>query len=315
MTVKTLTEKLLENWPVKIVCITLSLLLFLFYRMSTLEERYFSVPLEIETNGDLVPASNYPRMVKITLRGESDSIYPVQETDVVSFVDLSRYEKEGTYQVTIHSKLKGTALDVEPLEVSVEPVEISLRLEHRMVKKVPVTPSFKGYPEAGYEFSGYTLSPDALEVSGPHSAVEKIDELETETVELSGRNASFEGTTAPVHRNTLVSISGDGRISYTVSINQTTLIKTFENVPFFFENLNPGFEVVTDKVSGSIQLKGTQTELSDLVLPENALTVLCENVKEPGVYSLPVRAIIPEPFEVLKALPDEIQLTVSRRAE
>ena len=41
MTVKKLTEKLLENWPAKIVCLALALLLFLFYRMSTLDERFF----------------------------------------------------------------------------------------------------------------------------------------------------------------------------------------------------------------------------------------------------------------------------------
>jgi YbbR domain-containing protein len=315
MTANNLTEKIFENWPAKIVCIALALLLFLFYRMSTLQERYFSVPLLVETNGDLVPASAYPKMVKITLRGESDSIYPIQEEDVIAYLDISHFTKEGEYRVPVQTKLKGTALDVDPLEVAVEPVELNLRLEHRLVKKLQVTPSFKGYPEAGYEFAGYTVKPANVEVSGPRSIVEKMGDIVTETVELSGRNASFEGVTALVHRSQLVSINGDGKISFAVTINQTTLVKNFEDVPFYFENLDPGLTAETDKVSGTIQIKGTQTDLSEWTIPENALTVLCENISAPGVYTLPVRAIIPQPYEVLQSSPGEVQVTVRRKAE
>ncbi len=315
MTANNLTEKIFENWPAKIVCIALALLLFLFYRMSTLQERYFSVPLQVETNGDLVPASAYPRMVKITLRGETDSIYPIQEGDVIAYLDLSHFTKEGEYRVSLQTKLKGTALDVDPLEVTVEPVELKLRLEHRLVKKLSVTPSFKGYPEAGYEFAGYTVSPSSVEVSGPRSLVEKMSDVVTETVELSGRNASFEGDIALAHRNPLVSISGNGKASFAVTINQTTLVKSFEDVPFFFENLDPSFVAETDKVSGTIQIKGTQTDLADWRLPENALTVLCEDITAPGTYTLPVRAIIPQPYEVLQSSPGDVQVTVRRASE
>jgi YbbR domain-containing protein len=315
MTTNKLIDKILENWPAKIVCLTLALLLFLFYRMSTLQVRFLSVPLQVETNGDLVPASPYPRMVKISLRGESDSIYPIQDEDVVAFIDLEPFTKEGEFRLPIQTRLKGTALDVNPLEVTVEPVEITLRVEHRMVKKVQVTPSFKGYPEAGYEFSGYTIRPQTIEASGPRSVVEKLGDMVTEPIELTGRDASFEGYASLVKRNSLVSFSGDGKIQYAITISQTTLVKNFEDVPFYFENLDPGLTVETDKVSGSIQLKGTQTDLADWKLPENALTVLCENINGPGVYTTQVRTIIPQPYEVLKSSPAEIQLTVKRKTE
>jgi len=313
MTVKNLTDKMLENWPAKIVCFTLALLLFLFYRMSTLEQRYISVPLIVETNGDLVPASSYPRMVKIGLRGEMDSIYPIQESDVVAYVDLSQYNKEGELRVPVQTRLKGTALDVDPLEVTVEPVEISLRLEHRLIKKVPVTATFKGYPEAGYEFAGYTVNPEFVELSGPRTAIEKIRDMVSEQVELTARNASFEGDVALVNRNSLVSVSGNGKIRYSVIINQTSLVKNFDDIPFYFENLDPSLVIEADTISGSLQIKGTQTELAAWQLPENALTVLCEKINSSGVYDLEVHPIIPAPFEVQSSSPPSIRLTVKRK--
>jgi YbbR domain-containing protein len=315
MTLKSLTERALDNWPAKIVCIALALLLSMFYRMSTLEERFFSIPLEVRTNGDIVPASNYPRMVKVSLRGETDNIYPILDSDIVAYLDLTPYAKEGEFRVAIRTELKGTALDVSPLEISTDPVELSVRVEHRMAKKVSVTPSFRGYPEAGFEFTGYTLAPQDIEVFGPRSAVEKITDVVTEPIELSGKDSTFAGSVAAVNRNTLVALSGGGKIDYQVTISQTTLIKNFEDVPFYFENLDPSLEVETDKVSGTLQIKGTQTDLAEWSLPENALTILCENVTAPGVYSLPVRTIVPQPYEVIASSPGQVQLTVRGKAQ
>ena len=315
MTVKNLTDKILENWPAKIVCFTLALLLFLFYRMSTLEQRYLSVPLQIETNGDLVPASSYPRVVKVGLRGESDNISLVQESDVAVYVDLSQFNKEGSFRVPIQTRLKGSALDIDPLEVTVEPVEIELRLEHRLVKKVPVTAGFKGYPEAGYEFVGYTVNPEAVEVTGPRSAIEKIRDMTSEQIELTARNVSFEGDVDLVNRNPLVSVSSNGKLHYSVTINRTTLVKNFDDVPFYFENLDPSLAVETATASGSLEIKGTQNELEAWTLPENALTVLCENIHAPGTYTIEVHPIIPAPFEVTKYTPEEIVITAKRRQQ
>lgn len=315
MTIRNIADRLLQDWPAKIVCLALALLLFLFYRMSTLQERYLSVPLYVETNGDIVPASTYPRMVKVSLRGETDSIYPILEQDIVVYVDLTPFEKEGEYRVPMQTRLKGTALEVSPLEVLVEPAELVLRVEHRMARTVPVTPSFKGYPEAGFEFSGYSLSPDSVEVSGPRSLVEEMTDVVTESIELSGRNASFDDRVPLVRRSPLIDFPGDGKVGFQVNISQTTLVKNFDDVPFYFENLDPGLTVETDRMSGSIQLKGTQTDLADWNLPENALTVLCENISAPGVYNLAVHTIIPQPYEVVTSSPETIQLTVRRKTE
>ncbi len=313
MTNKELRERIFENWPAKVVCLALALLLFLFYRMSTLERKFFSVPLAVETNGDIVPAAQYPKTVKVGIRGEVDRIYPVQEGDVSVYVDLTEYTKEGEYRVPVLSRLTGTAQDIDALEIEIEPREITLRVEHRVIKRLPVNPAFKGYPEAGYELAGYIVNPQTIEVSGPRGVMEQLVELSTEPIDLAGRNVTFEGSVPLVNRNALVTTGNNGRIEYRVMIAQTTLIRTFEDVPFFFENLNPALSVETDAVYGTLRVKGGQTELSGWNLPPNALTVLCENVTGPGVYSLPVHVIVPETMEIVSFEPAEVQMTVTRR--
>ena len=56
MNPRQLLERIAHNWPVKVLSVALAVLLFLFYRISSLEERFFSVPLDLRINENLVPA-------------------------------------------------------------------------------------------------------------------------------------------------------------------------------------------------------------------------------------------------------------------
>lgn len=314
MNFKNTFEKAIDNWPAKIICFVLALFLFLFYRMSTLEQRFISVPLEIESNGDLVPASSYPKTIKVTLKGETNRIYPINDQDVKTFIDVSRYVKEGEYRVSVQAKLTNST-DVSPLEVIVDPSEIVVRLEHKSVKKVPIVPAFKGFPEAGYEFSSYILNPSSVEITGPRSSIEKTSEVMTETIELSGRNSSFGGEVSLITSNSLLTIGGSKKIAFQAYIEQAVLVKSFDSVPLYFENLDPSFAIISEISPGTIQLKGVQTELSSWIPPEKTLSVLCEKIHEEGVYVLPVVVLVPSQFEVVSRSPTELQIEVRRKSE
>lgn len=312
MTVNKLTEKLLENWPAKIVCFALSLLLFMFYRMSTLEQRVFSIPLKVQTNGDLVPSAPYPRTVTVRVRGEMDILYPIEEKDISAFFDLSDLEREGEFRVPIQVSISSSINSVDAFEVIVEPAEIVMRIENRVVKKLPVQPSFTGYPEAGYEFGGYMINPVSVEVSGPHSIVGKIDEMITQPIDLSGRNANFEGSSLFVNRNPLLTVSSGGTVEYRVIITNTIISRTFSDVSISVIGLDPRFQIETVIDPGKIELRGQQIELAEWSVTEDTLRINAENIDHTGVYSLPVTVTLPERFELMGSSPQEVQFTVSR---
>ncbi len=309
MKAPSLVERALVDWPAKIVCLVLALLLFLFYRMSTLDQRYFSVPLAVESNANFAPASTYPKMVKIRLRGETDSIYPILESDITASVDLARFDAEGEVRVPIRAHLSGTALGIDPLEVTVDPPEIKVRLEHRISKKVPVNPDFRGFPETGFELTGYTVNPSTADISGPRSAVSKIATVTTDAVDLSGRSANFSGTTLLLNANPLVELAGGERVEYNVAIEPTTYVRSFSDIPILMSGLDSRFEPVGELPSGTLRLRGTNSELSAYVLPFDILSVNCVNVNQGGVYSLPVQVSASDSFDVVESSPTEIQIT------
>jgi hypothetical protein len=104
--------------------------------MHSLQTRYFSVPLQVEANEILVPANQFPQISRISIRGESGSIASIHEDDIETFIDLRRYVSEGTYRVPVQIIKRGSALDVDPLEITVYPPEIHLKLERRLSRNI-----------------------------------------------------------------------------------------------------------------------------------------------------------------------------------
>ncbi len=313
MKAPSLVERAITDWPAKIVCLVLALLLFLFYRMSTLDQRYFSVPLSVEANGNFAPASTYPKMVKIRLRGETDSIYPILESDITASIDLSRFDAEGEVRIPVRAHLSGTALGIDPLEVTVDPAEVKIRLERRLTKKVPVNPDFGGFPETGFELTGYTVKPSTVEISGPRSVLAKLAAVSTETIDLSGRSGNFSGTALLLNGNPLVDFAGNERVEYDVGVEPTTYVRAFTDIPILLTGLPAGLEATGSLPAGTLRLRGTNSELSAYVLPFDILSVDCSNVSAPGIYSLPVQVARPGSFDVVETTPAEVQIQFGRR--
>lgn len=102
-----------------------------FYRLNTLETRTFTVPLKVETSKAFIPSNVIEQTVRVTLRGEANSITPILEEDIEAYINLDGYIKEGSYRASVKIRKKGSALGVEPFEISVVPIEIHMVLEEK----------------------------------------------------------------------------------------------------------------------------------------------------------------------------------------
>ncbi len=311
---KKLFDRLIANWPAKIMSLAAAILLFFFNRMSALEERFFSVPLNVSVNSDFVPSSSYPRMIRVTLRGEKDSIYPLLESDVEAYIDLTGYHSEGVYKVPVKIRKQGTALDVDPLEIKIDPMEVALSIERRSTKLVPVTPSFRGYLENGYELSSYSVDPSQIEVSGPRSAVDRIQDITTDFIELSGRREDFSAEVKVLNRDAFVSLRGDGAVSFHGVVEQSVLLRSFDHLPLVLSGVPAGFEARPESNFGSVRLQGSQKDLEAYVPEASFLSVDCSGVTKEGVYVLPVTVSAPPNFQVVRYDPMEVTIHMLKEA-
>jgi hypothetical protein len=209
-----------EKWPVKVLSLAAAVIISIFYRMSTLESRFFTFPLLIESSDALMPVNSFASAVKISMRGEAGGIQPILTEDVEAYIDLGRYTNEGNYKAPVQIRKKGGALGVEPLEISVLPIEIPILLEQRVTRNVSVFPVLQGTVAEGYELTNQSLIPASVIAEGPRSIFDGHIEFNTETINLDRRYDDFSVMVNIKNDNPLLSIHGSNMLEFRGSISR-----------------------------------------------------------------------------------------------
>ena len=307
---KGMAKRLLSNWPAKVLSFAAALLLFFFYRLNRLEDRYISTPLSVSVNDEYALASQAPRSVRVTLRGESNALFTIQEDDIKASLDLSSYRAEGQYRAPVQVERKGTALGVDPLEIRTDPVDVAVAIEKRVTRVVPITPSFKGFLEPGYELVAFDLKPSEIEVSGPASAVARVDDVQTDFIELSGRNSDFTVKSRVVKKESLVSVSGPDSVEFRAVVQRSLAIKTFQGVAIAGEGLTPDLALAQSLPAGSFRIRSSTTDISGFAPTPGLLYVDLSGMRKAGTYQAKVQARSPDGFTIERFDPQAVQVTV-----
>jgi hypothetical protein len=303
-------KRLLANWPAKMLSLAAALLLFSFYRLNRLEDRYISVPLSVSMNDEYVPSSQYPRSVRVHLRGESNAIFAIQEDDVRAALDLTGYNAEGKYHAPVQIERKGSALGVDPLEIRTDPADLVVSMEKRTTRLVPITPSFKGFLEPGYELVSFELSPSEVEISGPAGSVSKVGEAQTDFIELAGRNADFIVKTRIIRKDSLVSVSGPESVEFRAIVQRSLAIKDFEGVAIVGQGLPPELALSSALPAGRLRIRSSTTDITGFTPAQGILYADLSEIKKPGAYQAKVRSRSPDGFTIERFEPQSVQVTI-----
>ncbi|PKL07963.1 MAG: hypothetical protein CVV51_11370 [Spirochaetae bacterium HGW-Spirochaetae-7] len=309
-----LSDRLLADWPAKVLSLAGAVALFFFYQLNRLEERPLSVPLVVVSNENFVPASQYPRTVRLVLRGESNAIYAVLEDDLEATLDLRGYTSAGVWRVPVRVEKKGSALGIDPLEISVNPSDVAISIELRVVKEIQVVPSFRGYLEPGYELAGFKLVPSRIEAAGPASIMEKLEDAATEPVELTGRSDNFSIRTKIAARDPLVRFMSSDIIEFSAEVKKALVYRTYQDLEVSYVGLRDDLVAKTPAPAGSARVAASSKELENFVPSAGVLEADLSAITEPGVYAVAVVPRFPAGFDVETWLPMVATISVERVA-
>jgi hypothetical protein len=306
-----LLEKAADKWPAKVLSVALALVLFVFHRMSTLEERFFSVPLVLEVSAGLTPAVSYNRMVRVTLRGDPNSIFPILEDDIEAYADFRKYSAAGSYRAPVQVRRLGAAAGAESFEITVDPMEVSVELDRKISKYVPIVANIRGNLAAGYDLVSHTLTPTQVAVDGPMNILGDISKLYTDFIDIEGKNADFSVMVNILNRDPLLAIRGSGVTEFRGFVRRMVPVRNITDIPIAASGLDPRFTAELNVKTGSVRLENSRNELDGFVPPEAFLSVDCSAITEPGVYTLPVNAALPPSFNLIRQEPRETEVTVT----
>jgi len=310
---KPFLERLVSQWPAKALSLVAAILLFLFHNYSSLAERFVNIPLKVVFAEGFTAAQPYPRRVRVTVRGRDQNLSDFSENDIEAIVDFSQFNKEGTYRAPVQIKRKRVVEDPNLMEFRVEPVEVMISIERKVQKRVEVIPTFKGTLLSGYELSQYYVSPSLITVEGPASKIKNLSSVPTEEIDLTGKKGDFITEVRLLRNDPLLFFPAGDIVEFRGFVQETTILKTFEEVNIVVLDLRPDLRLTKDLPKGTIRVQGGQSLLDTIESGQVRLVVDCRGIVGPGTYTMPTRTDIPSGLLVLRYEPNQVTLIVEHK--
>ncbi len=303
-------ERIMHNWPIKIISLVAAILLFSFYRISSMEERFFTVPLNVEINDRLIASEEYPRTVRVTVKGRAEDILLILEDDISISADFRSCTKEGEYTSPVKIVRKGAALSIEPIEILVEPMEITLSLEKKVTRSLEVKPSIIGFPEKGYNISQYFITPSSVEAQGPESVMKGLSFIHSEDIDVSDRKNDFTVRVRLRKPSPSVVFPGGNVVEFTAVVQEAYIVRTMNSLDMIALDLDARFELSGINTDNTLKIQGKELSLKNYTTNDFRFTVDCSGIRREGSYTLKVVPDVPTGVLVLDYDPKEIVVAV-----
>ena len=300
-------DSLLNNWITKLICIGAAVILFVVHRATLLEKKSFVIPLEVQSNGSVMPVSTIDKSITVTVRAYSEIISLIHASDIRAAVSLDALSKSGEFVVPVNLEVDDSLLSYNPLEIRAKPEYMKIKVEKKDVKYVSIEPSLVGDPEYGYEVSEIIVDPTHVEVIGPESILKEIDKVYTEPVYISDLNKKVTVEVNYKELNKMINVSNKGPYKVTIDFSAKDTEKILSGIQINFENLPEDLYIEDAEHLYDLNITGNIPDMNKLVIPNNIINVDCSSITGEGEYELPVLYELPShlklkniPFETIK---------------
>ena len=218
------------------------------------------VPVELENiPGHLAIAGDYEQEISILVRGSQRDLDNLRPGTLSPRLDLSgAVAGENLFEILPEQLNVRSGVQIE----RIDPSRISIVLEEKLEKSVPISAVTSGEPAAGYEVVGKRTDPDVTVVSGPASAVEALERVETRVVDVRGLSEGFTRRVTLVIDSPFVELVEGRQVELQIDILEEADDVEFDAVPV--EVINAQYQVVVNPGSLRVLLRGPPSLLAQI---------------------------------------------------
>lgn len=281
--------------------------LFYWLRPSPVESDLF-LPIRLENlPSDLIIVGQLPKEVAVTVRGRGPSLKTLRMEKRFCALDLGHVEA-GLATVPIgESNLemtKGVSV------VRINPSSITLRIERKRTKTVPVSITLTDSPAPGYKVSLTLATPSAMMISGPEKALEQIDQLATQPISLKDVSESFKKEITLVLPEGVTGITGafTPLVLVQVNIEENVIVRRFSGIPV--ESRSTAFQVKIEPPAIDIDIRGSEKALGNLSVTNDIKAYVDLAGLAPGVYARRAQIALPVGISLTGAKPEVFTVTI-----
>jgi YbbR domain-containing protein len=123
------------------------------------------------------------KTVSVSIEGQERILNKLGQGDISVIIDLSDVKKGNMFiplskeNVTLPNMLR---------VVDISPQTVKLKIEEKIIKRVPVRTVIIGSPAQGFEIQGMSVAPKMVEIKGTEGVIKKIHFVKTEPLDITG---------------------------------------------------------------------------------------------------------------------------------
>ena len=308
MNIKQIVEKVTNNWPIKIICFVLAIILYILHQASMIEKKTFIVPLTIINDGNYTYIGELEKKVSVIVKTSPEHMNSIQTDDITASINLNAKNPNSIYPVNI--TVDDSILKIDPLEIQVKPEHIHVNVEEKVMKYVKVNPSIVDEVASGYRIESINCDPPFVEIIGPKSVVEQVDEVNTKRIPTSNASASFTAETSYYELNKLIEVPNKAPYRVTVEVLPKIKSHSYVDIPISVINLDSNLKIQNNLPKIKLDVEGTVPFLERYVLPANAICLDMQQITEEGNYELDLKIKVASVLKILGISQEKVNVQV-----
>lgn len=310
-----LVEKILDKWPVKIICFVIAIFLYLAHQIYSVEKKTFVIPVTVIQNGAVMKVDQKKNNVNIIVKTSSEDMNSIHNTSFRASINLdniSEVPENGMCSVPVLLDVDDSVLILDSLEIQIKPEKLDIQIEKKDLKPMKIQPLLSGDVAHGYVVDNVVVEPSFVDVMGPKSVVENTLYIYTDSINIEDLRQTQNFNVYYTELNKMLTVYNKGPYSITVNLTPEMIDKKFTNIPITIKGLSENLEV-KNSFTTDIRLNGTLLYLENYIIPKNAITIDCSEIKEVGVYTLKVTYNFPSNLKIIETKLDEVEVEVLQK--
>lgn len=296
-----------RNLGLKVFAVALATLMWMTVTRDQLVERSINVPLEFQNiPTDLELIGQPPASADVRVRGPSSVLSRLAAGEVVAVLDL-RDARSG--QRIFHLVPDEVRVPFGIQVAQINPATISLSFERSGSRIVPVVPAITGEPAAGFVPGRVTVDPASIEVIGPLSRLEGLNQATTEPVSIANATRLVRDKVTIGVVDSAVRLRTPSSATVFVDIVPAPIERAVADVLVSVRNLAPGRRGSVEPARVTIVVKGAREALGSLDVSQLEAWVDAAQL-DAGGYSVPVKVEPGRNYRIARTEPASVRLRV-----
>jgi YbbR domain-containing protein len=249
--------------------------------------------------------------VNILFRGSREDIRDLNNEQLRVVIPVPKPERDREMKVTLLSDSKLLKNPTSAKVVRFNPAEILFKLDQESERLLPVKAAFNGALSEGLEIEQVVCTPATVRVTGAKQVLDEMDTIQTQPIELKGRQGSFKESTP-------VSLPETGRfradpewVTVSLVLEMRSSEELFEKVPVRVL-CAPGERRKIDIQPQTINVtvRGQQQRIEQVRSADMFAYVSCMELGESTGYDLPVVVDLPSGLQLIKTDPAVVHVQI-----